>query len=424
MPSIVVIGAHWGDEGKGKIVDLLAQDADMVVRFSGGDNAGHTVINDKGEFGLHMVPSGIFAEHTRCVIGNGVALNAATLLSEVESLRNAGVDLGRLRISDKAHVVLSHHPRLDGIEERVRGDGAIGTTKRGIGPLYADKAARIGLRAGDLLHRSELEARLGDIVDTKNVLLNAYGAEPIDFHEALRECLCYAEALGETIQPIEGLVNEAVDAGRTVLFEGAQGTLLDVDFGTYPFVTASTTTAGGVFIGSGLRPQAIDRILGVFKAYTTRVGAGPMPTELTDEVGEAIRQKASEFGVTTGRARRVGWFDAVAGRYSTRLNGLTEGAVTRLDVLDDLPAIGVCTAYRTPAGTTTEFPSTRAELEVCEPVIEMLPGWESPTTEARAFGDLPEAARDYIRRLEELLGCPMGIVSVGPHRDETIIRGL
>ena len=424
MPSIVVIGAHWGDEGKGKIVDLLAQNADVVVRFSGGDNAGHTVVNDKGHFGLHMVPSGIFAEHTRCVIGNGVALNAASLLAEVESLRSAGVDLSRLRISDKAHLVLSHHPRLDGIEERVRGEGAIGTTKRGIGPLYADKAARIGLRAGDLLHPNELGARLGEIVETKNVLLKAYGAELIDFDEVMRECACYAEALGETIQPTENLVNEAVDAGQTVLFEGAQGTLLDVDFGTYPFVTASTTTAGGVFTGSGLRPQALDRILGVFKAYTTRVGAGPMPTELTGDIGEAIRQRASEFGVTTGRARRVGWFDAVAGRYSARLNGMTEGAVTRLDVLDDLPSIGVCTAYRTPGGTIEHFPSTRSELEACEPVIEMLPGWETPTTEARTFGDLPEAARDYIRRLEELLGCPMGIVSVGPHRDATIIRGL
>lgn len=423
MPSIVVVGAHWGDEGKGKIVDLLAQSADIVVRFSGGDNAGHTVVNDRGHFGLHMVPSGIFADGTQCIIGNGVALNAASLLSEVENLRDAGVDLSRLRISDKAHLVLSHHPRLDGIEEGSRGKGAIGTTKRGIGPLYADKAARIGLRTGDLLQPAYLAARLNEIVEAKNVLLLAYGAEPIDLAILTLECQRYSEALEGIIQPVEGLVNDAVDEGKNVLFEGAQGTLLDVDFGTYPFVTASTTTAGGIFVGSGLRPQRLDQILGVFKAYTTRVGSGPMPSELAEDVGDSIRQRASEFGTTTGRPRRVGWFDAVAGNYSARLNGMTEGALTRLDVLDGLPEIKVCSAYQTPAGVTTNFPATPAELEACKPVFEDLPGWEASTAEVRDFNDLPQNARSYIHRIEELVGVSMSIVSVGPHRDATIFRG-
>jgi len=423
MPSTVVVGAHWGDEGKGKIVDLLAQSADIVVRFSGGDNAGHTVVNDRGHFGLHMVPSGIFADDTQCIIGNGVALNAASLLSEVENLRDAGVDLSRLRISDKAHLVLSHHPRLDGIEEGSRGTGAIGTTKRGIGPLYADKAARIGLRAGDLLQPAYLETRLNEIVESKNVLLLAYGAEPIDLGSLRRECQRYSKSLEGIIQPVEGLVNDAVDEGKNVLFEGAQGTLLDVDFGTYPFVTASTTTAGGIFVGSGLRPQSLDQILGVFKAYTTRVGSGPMPSELAEDVGDSIRQRASEFGTTTGRPRRVGWFDAVAGNYSARLNGMTEGAITRLDVLDGLPEIKVCAAYQTPEGVITNFPATPAELEACKPVFEDLPGWETSTSEVRDFNDLPQNARSYIHRIEELVGVSMSIVSVGPHRDATIFRG-
>ena len=420
MPAIVVVGAHWGDEGKGKIVDLLAQTADMVVRFCGGDNAGHTVINPQGAFSLHLVPSGIFCPQTTCVIGNGVVVSAEALLGELDALQAQGVDVSRIFVSDKAHLVLPYHMQLDGLEERARGDVAIGTTRRGIGPTYADRAARSGIRVGDLLDREALAARLESVLQTKSVLLNAYGVEPLPFEELYQELCRFAERLAPRIRSTEGMVNEALDQGRTVIFEGAQGTLLDVQFGTYPFVTSSDTTSAGVYTGGGLRPRRLECILGIFKAYTTRVGTGPMPTELTDETGELIRQRAHEFGVTTGRPRRCGWFDAVAGRYSAQVNGFTGGALTRLDVLDDFHSIKLCTAYRYEGSILESFPSTEAVLKRCEPVYEELPGWREPTAHLRRFEELPKEARAYIHRLEELVGCSMQLISVGPRREETI----
>lgn len=420
MPAIVVIGAHWGDEGKGKVVDMLAQDAHMVVRFAGGDNAGHTVVNEKGKFGLHQVPSGIFSPQATCVIANGVAVNPESLLQELDALQALNIDVRRILVSDKAHLVLPYHVTLDGAEEAARGDAAIGTTKRGIGPTYADKAARVGLRVGDLLDPDALRARLSAALHAKGALLRAHGLPVPPFEELVQRCLQYGRRLQPHITQTERVVNDALDRGRTVIFEGAQGTLLDLQFGTYPFVTSSDTTAAGVYSGAGLRPRALDSILAVFKAYTTRVGTGPMPTELRDQTGELIRRRAHEFGTTTGRPRRCGWFDAVAGRYCVQLNGVTAGALTRLDVLDDFETIKVCIRYRCQGKLLDGFPGTEAVLGRCEPVYEELPGWRQPTPHLRRFEDLPDAAKAYVRRLEELVGCPMNLISVGPRREETI----
>ena len=420
MPAIVVIGAHWGDEGKGKVVDLLAQDAHMVVRFSGGDNAGHTVINDQGTFNLHNVPAGIFSPRAKCVIGNGVAFNPQSFLEELDALAARGVDVKQIIVSDKAHLVLPYHIMLDGLEEAARGDVAIGTTKRGIGPTYSDRASRGGIRVGDLLNPDALEARLGVAVESKNAVLRSHGADPISFDDLYSRCRRLGELLRPYIAPTEGLVNQALDEGETVIFEGAQGTLLDIQFGTYPFVTSSDTTAAGVYTGAGVRPRNLDCVLGIFKAYTTRVGTGPMPTELLDETGELLRQRAHEFGTTTGRPRRCGWFDAVSGRYSVQINGMTGGALTRLDVLDDFESVKVCTAYRFEGSVLESFPGNESVLSRCEPIYEELPGWREPTAHLRRFEELPKAARAYIHRLEELVGSRMNLISVGPHRDETI----
>ena len=420
MPSIVVIGAHWGDEGKGKIVDLLAQDADMIVRYSGGDNAGHTVVNNQGTFGLHLVPSGIFCPRAACVIGNGVAINPESLLGEMSRLSARGVDTKRIFISDKAHMVLPHHLLMDGMEETSRGDVAIGTTRRGIGPTYSDRASRNGLRMGDLLAPDYLAARLQVSLQAKDAILRAHGITPPTYEDTLLKCREYAEKLGPFICQTERLINDAVDKGQKVIFEGAQGTLLDVQFGTYPYVTSSDTTAAGVYTGAGLRPRALDQIVAVFKAYTTRVGTGPMPTELLDETGELIRQRAKEFGTTTGRPRRCGWFDAVAGRYCVQLNGVTTGALTRLDVLDDFTSIKVCTAYRYEGSVVETFPASEGILARCEPIYEELPGWRKPTAHLRRPEDLPQEAKAYVKRLETLLDCEMSLISVGPRREETI----
>lgn len=420
MPSIIVIGAHWGDEGKGKIVDLVAQDADMVVRYSGGDNAGHTVVNAHGTFGLHLVPSGIFCPRATCVIGNGVVVNPESLLKELKTLAEKGIDTRRILISDKANLVMPYHIMLDGLEESLRGSGAIGTTKRGIGPTYADRAARSGIRMGDLLLPEALASRLSLALESKRRLFQAYNLTPPSLDELLRSCQEYARRLGPFITRTERVINEAVDQGKRVVFEGAQGTLLDIQFGTYPYVTSSDTVAAGVYTGAGLRPQALTKIIAVFKAYTTRVGTGSMPTELLDKTGDLIRNRAHEFGTTTGRPRRVGWFDAVAGRYCTELNGVTGGAITRLDVLDDFASIQICTAYRLKGSTIDYFPGSEAVLQYCEPIYEEMPGWRQPTPHLRKFEDLPKEARGYIRRLEQLLGCPMDLISVGPRREETI----
>lgn len=421
MAVIAVVGGQWGDEGKGKIVDLLAEKADMVVRFSGGDNAGHTVINPYGEFRLHLIPSGIFHPRVTCIIGNGVAINPAVLLTEMQELQKHGIDTGRLFISDRAHLIMPYHTLLDELEEERRSKGAIGTTLKGIGPVFADKVARLGIRAGDLLDKEMFRNRLRAALEFKNtVLTKAYEVAPLSLEEIYDQYCHYGQQLAPLIRDTTSIVREAVTKGHSVLLEGAQGALLDPDFGTYPYVTSSSPLAGAGCIGAGLGPREIDRVMAVFKAYNTRVGAGPMPTELKDEVGNFIREKAREYGATTGRPRRCGWFDAVAGRFSVQINGLSDIALTHLDIYDGFPSIKVCTAYRFNDEVLTSFPSDAAVLEQCQPVYEELDGWQQSISETRDFERLPTEARDYMSRLEDLLSCPISLVSVGPDRKQII----
>ena len=421
MPVIAVIGALWGDEGKGKIVDLLAGKAGMVVRFSGGPNAGHTVHNPFGKFSLHLIPSGIFYPHTTCLIGNGVVVSPAVLLGELEQLWGKGIDTSRLFISTRAHLIMPYHVLLDKLEEEAKGAKALGTTRSGVGPAYADKVARLGIRIGDLADKGELLHRLRPVLEQKNLILTkVYEVPPLSLEDIYDQYCQYAERLAPFICETELMVRQAVERGDLILLEGAQGTLLDVDFGTYPYVTSSSVSAAAAFAGLGLSPTRIDYILGVMKSYTTRVGAGPMPTELRDETGELIREIAQEYGATTGRPRRCGWFDAVAARYSTLLNGFSGIALTRLDVLDTFASIKICIGYKVNGQTINQFPSSSLLLERCQPVYEEVPGWQSPTAHLRRFGDLPPLAQSYVRKLENLVGCPIDIISVGPQREETI----
>ncbi len=421
MPAIAVIGAQWGDEGKGKIVDLLAEKAGMVVRFSGGDNAGHTVVNPLGEFRLHLIPSGIFYPRVVCIIGNGVVINPEVLIAEIDQLNQRGVDTTRLFISDRAHLIMPYHILLDGLEEELRGGKAIGTTRKGIGPAYADKTARLGIRIGDLLDREAFLERLRFVLEQKNILLTKiYQVSPLSLDEIYSQYCQYGEHLAPNIRETTAMVEEALDRDEVVILEGAQGTLLDLDFGTYPYTTSSSPLAGGGCLGAGLGPTGINRILGVFKAYCTRVGGGPMPTELKDETGELIRQLAHEYGTTTGRPRRCGWFDGVAARFSTRVNGFTGVALTRLDVLGALPRLKICVAYKLDGGTIDYFPGSVAALERCQPIYEELPGWQTPISHVRDYEQLPVEAQQYVTKLEELSSCPVNIVSVGPERGQTI----
>ena len=423
MPVIAIIGAQWGDEGKGKIVDLLAEQADMVMRFSGGDNAGHTVVNQLGKFALHLVPSGIFSPKAISVIGNGVAVNPRVLFDELDGLRQRDVDTSRLFISDRAHLVMPYHILLDGLEEEARGGKAIGTTRKGIGPAFADKAARLGIRTCDLLDRDVFRERLHAVLAHKNTLLTkVYNVEPLSEDEVYSEYCRYGEILAPHICDTTALLEKAINDGKQVMLEGAQGTLLDPDFGTYPYATSSSPLAGGGCLGAGLGPTRIDEILGVFKAYCTRVGGGPMPTELEDEVGASIREQGHEYGTTTGRPRRCGWFDAVAAKFSTRVNGYTQAIITRLDVLDTLPAIKICTGYELNGEKIDYFPASAATLEKCRPVYEELPGWQTPISDIRDFEQLPSEARQYLSRLEELIACPTSIISVGMRREQTIFK--
>jgi adenylosuccinate synthase len=422
MSVVAVIGAQWGDEGKGKIVDLLAEKADAVIRFSGGDNAGHTVINPKGEFKLHIVPSGIFYPEARCIIGNGVVINPKVLLAELDDLSVRGVAVGNLQISDRAHLIMPWHILLDGFEEETRGQEAIGTTKKGIGPAFADKAARRGIRTCDMLDPITLKTKIAGVIAAKNDLLTkVYKSQPLDLDTIFDEYLGYGKRLAPFIKDTTATVSDLVKSGRNIVLEGAQGTMLDPDFGSYPFVTSSSPLAAGACIGSGINPRRIDRVVGIFKAYTTRVGGGPMPTELNDDIGEYIRQRAHEYGATTGRARRCGWFDAVVGRYSTDLNGFTSGILTRLDVLDEMETVKICVAYQIGGNAVDRFPADAEALAHCTPVYEELPGWKTSTTEARSIKDLPANARKYIRRLEELIDCPFHVISIGPRRDQSIV---
>lgn len=421
MAVIAVVGSQWGDEGKGKIVDLLAQKADMVVRFSGGDNAGHTVINPHGEFKLHLVPSGIFYPGAACIIGAGVAVNPAVLLKEIDELEGHGIDTSHLFVSDRAHLIMPYHIRLDELEEEQRRKAALGTTGKGIGPVFADKAARLGIRVGDLLDRDVFRSRLRTALEFKNVVLaGVYRAAPLSLDETLDDYCRHGERLAAHIRDTAPMVREAVARGDTVMLEGAQGALLDPDFGTYPYVTSSSPLAAAGCLGAGLGPREIDRVLGVLKAYTTRVGAGPMPTELKDEMGDFIREKAQEYGATTGRPRRCGWFDAVAARFAVGINGLTDIALTHLDIYDDFDSIKVCTAYRLNDELLTTFPSDAGVLERCQPVYEELDGWKGPISGTRDVQSLPKGARDYLSRLEALLSCPISLISVGADRNQVI----
>jgi len=421
MSVIAVVGGQWGDEGKGKIIDFLAEKVEVVVRFSGGDNAGHTVINPYGEFKMHLVPSGIFYPQVTCIIGNGVVINPAVLLTELDELRNRRVDISQLIISDRAHLTMPYHILLDGLEEERRGKGALGTTHRGIGPAFADKVARLGIRAGSLLDRDIFLKQLSSTLEVKNAILTKiYQHPPLLLEEIFEQYCHYGELLAPFIKETGSILGRAMARGKPILLEGAQGTLLDPDFGTYPYVTSSSPLAGGGSIGAGIGPRAFDRIIGVFKAYITRVGSGPMPTELQDKVGELIREKAHEYGTTTGRPRRCGWFDAVAGRFSVQVNGLSDIALTHLDVYDDFPSIKICTAYRFDNNVLDSFPSDAAILEKCQPVYEELPGWQVATSEIRDFAQLPLEAHRYIARLEELLSCPVSCIAVGPKRKQLV----
>jgi len=421
MPVIAVLGAQWGDEGKGRVVDMLAQQARMVVRFSGGDNAGHSVVNPHGKFKLHLIPSGIFNARVACIIGNGVVINPKVLIGEIDNLNERGVDTGNLFISDRAHLIMPYHLLLDGLEEKARGGKAIGTTLKGVGPAFTDKAARLGIRAGDLLDREALRERLRSLIDYKNVILTkVYGAKPLFLDEVYSQYCRYGERLASHIRETTIMLDEAVARGELVILEGAQGALLDPDFGTYPYATSSSPLAGGACLGAGLGPTRLDRVLGVYKAYCTRVGGGPMPTELHDETGELIRERAHEYGTTTGRARRCGWLDAVAARFSSRINGLTGAVITRLDILDVLPSLKICVGYELDGKKIDYFPGNIAALARCEPVYEELPGWQSPTTEIRSYDQLPLEARNYVSRVEELISCPVNLICVGPGREQAI----
>lgn len=422
MPVVVLVGAQWGDEGKGKVTDVLAEQAAMVVRTTGGNNAGHTVVVGEEEFKVHLVPSGVLYPNTVCIIGNGVVIDPKVLLNEMDSLVAKGVKVDNLRISLNAHVIMPYHIKLDELEEEGKGSNKIGTTKRGIGPAYMDKAARIGIRMGDMMDTKVFKDKLSQNVQAKNIILErVYGAAPFNAQQILQEYQGYAERLSAYIADTALLVHQAIERGEKVLFEGAQGTLLDLDHGTYPFVTSSNPTAAGSCVGAGIGPTKIDKVVGVIKAYTTRVGEGPFPTELECEMGEAIRQKGREFGTTTGRPRRCGWFDVVIGRYASRINGINAFAVTKLDVLGGLDTLKICTAYRYKDQILTEFPLSQEILEGCEPIYEDMPGWPEDISGVRTYADLPQAAQNYLNRLKELTGVEMFMVAVGPRRDETIM---
>lgn len=423
MSVLAVVGAQWGDEGKGKIVDLLARDADMVVRYQGGSNAGHTVVKGRDIYVFHLIPSGILYRGTTCVIGNGVVIDPATLIVEMDELRAKGIRAEKsLCISQAAHVIMPYHKAIDKASETQKGGRLIGTTGRGIGPAYVDKMARIGIRMGDLLDPQYFRQRLEDNMAETNALLEGvYHAPAFDTDKIFHEYLGYAERLGPLIVDTGSLVHKAVMKGDAVLLEGAQGTHLDVDHGTYPFVTSSSATAGGACTGTGIGPTAIDAVLGIAKAYTTRVGSGPFPTELTDDVGSALQAQGNEFGATTGRARRCGWYDAVMVRCAVRVNSLSSLAVTKLDVLDGRDVIRICTGYKIGGRKVTELPQGANALASAEAIYESWPGWSGSTTGVRTYRALPREARRYLARIEELAECPIDIVSTGSNRDETIV---
>jgi adenylosuccinate synthase len=420
MPNTLLIGAQWGDEGKGKIVDVLAREADVVVRYQGGNNAGHTIEIGSERYVLHLIPSGVLYPDKTCVIGNGLVVDPVALVNEIKDLTQRGIELrNRLWISDRAHLVFPYHRELDAAREDVSGKEAkIGTTKRGIGPAYGDKANRTGLRLSDLSDPA-FPGLLRERIREKNRVLSAMGSAPLDENAVLAATQEAAAFLKPFIVDTLPLLHQARRAGKSILFEGAQGTMLDIDFGSYPFVTSSSAAVGGACTGTGLPPSAIDRVIGVVKAYTTRVGEGPFPTELHDATGAALRERGREFGATTGRPRRCGWFDAVVARYAAQINGIDYWAITKLDVLDAADVIRICTAYEADGRRLDTVPASAAVLARCRPVYEDLPGWKASTEQANRYADLPARARAYIERLCALTDVPAGIVSIGPRRDST-----
>jgi len=419
MTVTAVVGAQWGDEGKGRIVDFLAQRADMVIRFQGGDNAGHTVINQHGTFFLHLIPSGIFNPNTACIVGTGMVVNPESLLEEMAGLEQAGIDLSNLWLSERAQVILPFHRLLDGLEEEAREGAKIGTTKRGIGPAYADKGARHGVRLGDLLRPDYLRQRLELVLERKNRELAYFGRPALSLDDLMDQALQWGQRLGRRIVDILPLVRDAVQQNKKVLLEGQLGVMRDLDWGIYPFVTSSNPLAGGACSGAGLPPQAISEVIGVVKAYSTAVGAGPFTVELFDDVGRHLQQQGKEYGATTGRPRRCGWFDGVAMGHAAWLGGFSSLAVTKLDVLDGLPQLKICTGYEVDGERLDRFPDT-PDLQRAIPLYETWPGWSEPTTEARTWDELPAEAQAYLGRLEELSGAPMRYISVGPERDQLI----
>ncbi|WP_417563134.1 adenylosuccinate synthase [Microbacterium sp.] len=423
MPGIVIIGVQWGDEGKGKATDLLGDRTDWVVKFNGGNNAGHTVVVGDEKYALHLLPSGILTPGVTPVIGNGVVVDLEVLFSELEALTARGVDVSRLKVSANAHIITHYHRTLDKVTERFLGKRQIGTTGRGIGPTYADKINRVGIRVQDLFDENILRQKIEGALDQKNhLLLKVYNRRAITCDEVLEDLLSYADRLRPMVADTSLLLNDALDAGEVVVFEGGQATMLDIDHGTYPFVTSSSATAGGAATGSGVGPRRLDRIVGIVKAYTTRVGSGPFPTELFDESGDWLRSRGFEFGTTTGRPRRVGWYDAPVTRYATRINGITDLVLTKLDILTGLERIPVCVAYDVDGTRFDEVPVNQTDFHHATPIYEYLPGWSEDITGARTFDDLPQAAQDYVLALEAMSNTRISVIGVGAARDAVVVR--
>ena len=422
MANVIVIGAQWGDEGKGKITDLLSRSADVVVRYQGGVNAGHTIVVEGDTFKLHLIPSGILYSDTECIIGSGTVIDPKVLITELDQIEKLNISTENLFISETAHVTMPYHRLFDQAAEERRGNYKIGTTGRGIGPTYADKSERTGIRILDLMDPQGLSEQLEWTINYKNVILEKlYNLPPLDPQVVIKEYLSYAERLRSHVVDSSLKIYDAIQHRRNILFEGAQGTLLDLDHGTYPYVTSSNPVAGGACVGTGLGPTAIDRVIGVAKAYTTRVGEGPFPTELEGELGELLCARGAEFGTTTGRKRRCGWFDAVIGRYAVRINGMDCLAITKLDVLDDVEEIKVCVAYEIDGERCEHFPTGSRRFASCRPIYETIPGWKQSTNDCRKLSDLPKQALDYLKFLAELMEVPIAIVSLGASRDQTII---
>ncbi len=424
MPATIILGGQWGDEGKGKLTDTLASTAQMVVRANGGSNAGHTVVVGSETYKFHLIPSGILNPGCTCVIAAGTVVNPESLLRELDELGSRGIDLSNLRISDRAHLLLPYHPIIDRAEEARREDEGIGTTLTGNGPAYADKVSRHGIRMADLTDEKVLRRKLLREIDSKNqVLASVYGQPVLDYDTTLMTLLACAERIRPSIAPAEELLQDALAAGAEILIECAQGAMLDIDYGTYPYVTSSSPTAAGACQAAGVAPNQVGRVIAVYKAYSTRVGSGPMPTELTDDIGNTIRERGREYGTTTGRPRRTGWFDAVAGRRVARLNGVTEVALTLLDVLDVFPEIKIGTAYRISGNEVRHLPAREDQLALAQPTFETVPGWETPTSDARTGSDLPDGARAYIESIERHIGARITMVGVGPAREQLVSLG-